>query len=151
MNGTLFTFDANVLIYYVTAGDARQVAAQDLLRRAAEGRCILTLQALGEFFWSSTRKRIVTRQDAAAQVRRWLAVFPSPPPASIAAMETALAASEAGRFGYWDAMLLATAGEAGCTAVISEDMAPGATLGPVRLVPAFRDGAASPEALALLG
>lgn len=151
MNGVRFSFDANVLVYYATAGDPRQALARVMMRQAAERSCILTLQSLGEFFWAATRKRIANRADAAAQVRRWLAIFPPPARASVAAMEAALAASEAGHFAYWDAMLLATAGEAGCTAVISEDMAPGATLGPVRVARAFHDGAVSPDALALLG
>jgi predicted nucleic acid-binding protein len=34
----------------------------------------------------------------------------------------------AGRFSYWDALLLATLGRAGCSVLLSEDMADGATL-----------------------
>lgn len=147
------SLDSNVLIYTVSAGDPRQLAAERLIRLAATGGGVLTLQALGEFFHVASRKGFVTRAEAAAQVRRWLVVFPTPPGASVAALEAALAASATGRFGYWDALLLATAAEAGCAAVISEDMAPGATLGGVRVVPAFAGDAAapSPEALAVLG
>ena len=48
-------------------------------------------------------------------------------------------------------LLLATAAEAGCAAAISEDMAEGAALGTIRVVPAFAgDGGVSPAARALL-
>jgi predicted nucleic acid-binding protein len=46
-------------------------------------------------------------------------------------------ASNAGCFQFHDAVLLATAETAGCTAVISEDMHPGARLGRIQVVPAF--------------
>jgi predicted nucleic acid-binding protein len=123
-----------------------------MLERAILLDCVLTLQALGEFYAACTRKGFATRAEAAAQVRRWLDLFPGAAAATAGAVEAALAAAATGRFGYWDALLLATAAEAGCAAVISEDMAPGAMLGDVRVVPAFAGGAApSPEALAVLG
>jgi predicted nucleic acid-binding protein len=60
-------------------------------------------------------------------------------------------AAAEGRFSYRDALLLATAAEAGCAAAISEDMGDGAALGPIRVVPAFAgDGGVNPAARALL-
>ncbi len=56
-----------------------------------------------------------------------------------------------GRFSYRDALLLATAAEAGCAAAISVDLVDGAALGPLRVVPAFAgDGGVNPAARALL-
>ncbi len=52
--------------------------------------------------------------------------------------------------GYWDALLLATAAEAGCAAAIPDDMADGAALGTIRVVPAFAGGQVSAAARALL-
>ena len=148
---SLVTFDSNILVYAAQAGDPRQEAALELLQLATGGRCVLTLQALGEFFFAATRKRLATRPEAAAQVRRWMAVFPSPIAASATAVVTAMDAAAGGRFSYWDALLLATAAEAGCAAAISEDMAEGAALGSIRVVPAFAgDGGVSPAARALL-
>ena len=49
-----------------------------------------------------------------------------------------------------DALLLATAAEAGCAAAISEDMADGAALGSIRVVPAFAGDGVNPVARALL-
>jgi predicted nucleic acid-binding protein len=88
----------------------------ELLRLAAGGRCVLTVQALGEFFLAATRKRLLARPVAAAQVRRWMTVFPSPAAASVTAVVAAMDAAVEGRFSYWDALLLATAAEAGCAA-----------------------------------
>ncbi len=71
--------------------------------------------------------------------------------AAPADMLAAINASNAGRFQFYDALLLATTGAAGCTAVISEDMADGATLGTVEVVAAFdAAGGIGPRALALL-
>lgn len=146
-----FSVDANVLVYSVHAEERRQLAALEVMERALGADCVLTLQALGEFFHVVSRKRIRPRAEAAQQVRRWLVAFPDAVAASAQGLERAIAESATGRFAYWDALLLATAAEAGCTALISEDMAPGATLGPVRVVPAFAGDLVSPEALALLG
>ncbi len=146
----LVTFDSNVLVHAAQAGDPRQAAALELLRLAAGGSCVLTLQALREFFFVVTRKGRATRPAAVAQVRRWTTVFPSPLAATAAASGTAMDASVAGRFSYRDALLLATAAEAGCAAAISEDMAGGAALGSIRVVPAFAGGGVSAAARALL-
>ena len=146
----LVTFDSNILVYAAQAGDPRQDAALEMLQLAADGRCVLTLQALGEFFFAATRKRLATRPEAAAQVRRWLTVFPSPAAASSTAVVAAMDAVVEGRLAYWDALLLATAAEAGCRAAISENMGDGAALGSIRVVPAFAGQSISPAARALL-
>ena len=44
---------------------------------AARRDCVLTLQALGEFFYVTTRKRMVARTEAAAQLRDWTTAFPT--------------------------------------------------------------------------
>jgi predicted nucleic acid-binding protein len=46
------------------------------------------------------------------------------------------------RFGYWDALILATSLRAGATAVVSEDLADGMILGGVEVVSPF-----APDAL----
>ena len=52
-----FTLDTNILVYAVDrdAGD-RHGTAIDLVDKAAEQDCILTLQALSEFFYAVTVK-----------------------------------------------------------------------------------------------
>jgi predicted nucleic acid-binding protein len=45
----------------------------------------------------------------------------------------ALGEAASGRASYWDALLVATAAEAGCVAIITEDLADGAAVGDVRI------------------
>ncbi|HWE99306.1 MAG TPA: hypothetical protein VG248_05880, partial [Caulobacteraceae bacterium] len=94
---------------------------------------------LSEFYVVVTRKGIVPKAEAAAQVEDWLMLFPALAPTP-AAVRAALAHAAAGRAGYWDALLVATAGEGGCGTVLSEDMADGGRLGSVTVVNPF-DGA----------
>ncbi len=123
-----------------------------IVQRAARLNCVLTLQSLAEFFRATTRKQIVPYAEAAAQVERWLKLFPDLALASASALASAMAAAASGRFAFFDALLLATAGEAGCVAVLSEDMADGATLGRVRVLKSFDTaGRISPLARALIG
>lgn len=147
-----FSLDSNLLVYATDGRDGvRQAAAIEIVVRAARGDCVLTVQALSEFFHAVSRKGIVPRSEAAGQVRRWMDVFAIAPGASANALALALEASAVGRFQFYDALLLATAREAGCAAVISEDMADGAELDGVHLVAAFDgNGRISAGALSLL-
>lgn len=128
-----FTIDTNILVYSVdnTAG-ARHELAREILDRAAEQDCWLTLQALSEFFVVVTRKNLARRTDAAAQVMDWLQIFPSVPPTN-SAVGAALRAASAGRASYWDALLIAAAAEAGCDLILTEDLHDGASFEPVRI------------------
>ena len=113
--------------------------------------CVLTTQSLAEFFQVTTRKRIVPRLLAARYVGRWCAAFPIVG-AGPAELLSALAASNSGAFQFYDALLVATAATAGCTAVISEDMHPGSQLDGAQIVAAFdASGAIGPAARNLLG
>lgn len=98
----------------------------------------------------TTRKRKLRPADAMAEIERLRLLFGPPAAASPDSLDLAMEASAAGRFQFWDAMLLAAAGAAGCTSVISEEMGHGARLGPVQVIRAFAGTDPSPEALALL-
>lgn len=128
-----FTLDTNVLVYSVdnTAGRRHQLAFE-IVDRAAEGECWLTLQALGEFYTAVTRKSIVPRSEAVAQIADWLELFPTVT-ASAAAVRAALAEAAMKRASYWDALLVATAGEAGCTIVLTEDLSDGSVMNGLRI------------------
>ena len=146
-----FSLDSNVLVYAADGCDKpRQAAAIEIIARAAERDCILTPQALAEFFYATTRKGILPRIEATRQVTAWITVFPVTAGAGKSALQTAVVESAAGRLGFFDAMLLATARDAGCTAVISADMSANTILDGVRVVPAFENGCVSRAADALL-
>jgi predicted nucleic acid-binding protein len=98
MSARRFSLDSNLLIYFHDPRDPqKQAVAQQIVTGAAARDCILGLQAAGEFYAAATRKKILTRADAARAVLTYLSTF-----ATFAATENAhrIAAREAvaGRF-----------------------------------------------------
>ena len=132
MNGDRVSLDTNVLFYSVDwdAGE-RHARAVSIVERARDWNCILVLQTLGEFFAAATRKLLMPPADAAAHVEDWLRVFPVEA-AGPATIRHAMAAVREHRLPFWDAMLWATARQAGCTLLLSEDFQHGQVLGGVR-------------------
>ena len=128
-----FTLDTNILVYSVdNAAGAKHRLAIEIVDRAAERDCCLTLQALSEFYAAVTRKGIVRPLDADAQASDWLDIFPCAG-ASPAAVRVALMQAAASRAAYWDALLIATAREAGCEIILTEDLGDGAMVGGVTI------------------
>src|SRR5215472_9547963 len=76
--------------------------------------------------------RELFRLLTAAQAADWLDLFPCAA-ASEASVRTALSEAASGRASYWDALLVTTAGEAGCIAILTEDLADGAEMSGVRI------------------
>ena len=63
-----FTLDSNLLVYSVARTEgARHEAALQIVDRAADADCWLTLQSLSEFY-SVTQRKNISRVLAAAQV-----------------------------------------------------------------------------------
>jgi predicted nucleic acid-binding protein len=146
---TRFSLDANVLVYAADGrAGHRHARALHILVSAARRDCVLTLQALGEFFHAATRKQIVPRHDAAAQVRDLLAIFPTTA-ADVAAFRAALEEAERGTRSFWDGVLIATIARAGCHFLLSENMQDGTRLGGVTILNPFV-GDELPEAVAAL-
>jgi len=151
MSGERFTLDTNILVYSMDGGAGRRrQAAIEVIARAALRDCALTLQAISEFFSVAKRKNLMPVDKAAAQASDWLDLFPIAI-VSKSAARAALATSVAGQLSYWDGLLLATAAEAGCAAILTEDMADGSVLHGVRIVNPFAAAGLSPEAERLLG
>jgi predicted nucleic acid-binding protein len=146
---TRFSLDANVLVYAADGcAGHRHARALHILVSAARRDCVLTLQALGEFFHTAARKRIAPRHDAAAQVRDLLAIFRTAA-ADVEAFRTPLEWAEHGTRSFWDGVLLATVARAGCDFLLSEDMQDGARFGGVIVLDPFV-GDELPEAVAAL-
>ena len=147
-----FTLDTNLLVYSVNLdAGPRHVTAVQIVRSAVNRDCWLTLQAVSEFYAAVTRKGYASAAGSAATANDWLATFPCAA-VSANAIRVALADAVAGRASYWDALLVATAAEAGCTLILTEDLADGGTLGGVGIHNPF-DGAGglTERARALLG
>ena len=139
MTGDRLSLDTNVLFYSVDwdAGD-RHARAVSIINRAENWDCVLVLQTLGEFFAAATRKGRMPHANAVAQVENWLQVFPVHA-AGPATLRQAIAAVREHRLPFWDAMLWATAREAGCTLILSEDFQHGRVLGGVRFHNPFQE------------
>ena len=141
-----FSLDANILVYSVDrdAGE-RYRRARDLVWRASRRNCVLTTQALAEFFHATTRKKLLPLAVARAFVRDWFGVFDvvSADPGALAG---AMDAVEEHRLSFWDAMLWATVRQSGCSVLLSEDMQDGRRLGGVEIIDPF-----APDAEARLG
>lgn len=96
-----------ILIYWADTQDPKSPAAEQLVVRAARAGAVLTVQALGEYYFAITRKRTVPAAAPIANLRHLLTLFPDPIPHRADCLIQA--ASAAGRFPFWDGMLLATA------------------------------------------
>ncbi len=151
MSAERITLDTNVLVYSVDSrAGLRHEIARQVVEMAVGRNCWLTLQAISEFYAAVTRKNLMLRTAAAAQAADWLELFPCLS-ASATAARTALAAASSGRASYWDALLLATAAEGGCGAVLTEDMVDGVMTEGVRVVNPFGSTTLSAMAAHLLG
>jgi predicted nucleic acid-binding protein len=150
MSDERFTLDTNILVYSVDrAAGPRHARARDIVGRARLTACRITLQAVSEFYAVVTRKGLMPRAEAGRVAGYWLEVFPTVA-ASTAAVRASLATASSGSTSYWDALLVATAAEAGCTAILTEDMADGSILHGVRIINPFAGDAIPSAVLALL-
>lgn len=130
-------FDTNVLVYTDDkAAPAKQRKALDLVaehRRARSG--VVSLQVLQEYFVTISRKLHVDATVARRKVEL-LAEF------DVAAPEVVdiLAAIDLHRlhgFSFWDALVLRSAQQAGCSVLFSEDMQNAREVDGVRIVNPF--------------
>ena len=130
--------DTNVLVYADDkAAPAKQRRAIDLVaehRRAGTG--VVSLQVLQEYFVTVTRNLHVDARIARRKVEL-LAEF------DVAAPEVAdiLAAIDLHRlhgFSFWDALVLRSAKQAGCSVLFSEDLQDARELDGVLVVNPFR-------------
>ena len=136
-----FSLDTNILVYAVDRdASERHRRSRELVGRAARRDCVLTVQALAEFFHATTRKNLLSPARAEAFVRGWLDVF-DVVPADNEALVDAMTAVQEHRLSFWDAMLWATAQQTGCSALLSEDMQDGRRLGGVEFINPFASDA----------
>lgn len=134
MSAQRVTLDTNLLVYAVDTGARdRHAKAQKLAELALKTDCVLTLQALSEFYFAVTRKGKLPAAEAKAQVEAWQDLFPVVM-AKPSTLNRAMTATVSLKIGFWDAMLWATARDAGVTLLLSEDFSGGSVLDGVRVV-----------------
>ena len=119
--------DTNVLAYAEdTNGPAKKKASLDLLEKLAPESTLIPVQALGELFAVLVRKAGRPRGRARDAVLTWGDAFPLiETSASVIVMATELTVRR--RLGWWDAVILSAAADAGCRLLLSEDLKDGFT------------------------
>lgn len=146
----MVTLDTNILIYSVDDRDVtKQRVSRLIVASVASGSGRIGFQVCGEFYAAATRRLKRSPWDAAQTARNFATAFDLFAP-TFSSLERALGEAATGRFSFWDANLLAAAEAAGCTHMISEDMADGARLGRIEVVAAFGPSGVSDRARALL-
>jgi predicted nucleic acid-binding protein len=115
-------FDTNILIYADDkAAPAKQRRALDLVtehRRARTG--VVSLQVLQEYFVTVTRKLRVDASIARRKVEL-LAEFHVAAP-DVADILAAIDLHRLHHLSFWDALVIRSAKQSGCTVLFSEDM-----------------------------
>jgi predicted nucleic acid-binding protein len=113
--------DSNVLAYAEGVDDAYRQKRAIAVIDAAAGDLVIPAQSLGELFSVLTRKAGYSKADAGARIQVWCGGY-TIIPTSLAALLDGAALAAAHDFQIWDAIILATAAEAGCQILLSEDM-----------------------------
>lgn len=114
-------FDTNVFVYAVVQDDPRSQQAEDLI---AEGGTV-SVQVLYEFAAVVRRKAKMPWDEVRFAIENIKALCPDPLPITLDTHEGALAIAE--KYGYriYNALIVASALEAKCTILYSEDMQDG--------------------------
>lgn len=138
MTGQRFSIDTNILVYSIDRdAGTRHEQSRVLVDALADRDCVLTVQALAEFFHAVTRKDKMPTEDAAAMVHDWMELFPVANADGRSLGQAIQLANEHG-FAFWDAMLIQAARAAGVTRLLTEDMQDGRTVGTLRLENPFK-------------
>lgn len=131
------TIDTNILIYSLDRnhGEKHKLAIK-VIEKAIKSNCILTLQVLCEFYAVTTRKNSLPQKIAQEQILDWQALFPVVI-AKTESLARAINATSSHKLAFWDAMLWATARDAGVTILLSEDFQSNRLIEKVRVVNPF--------------
>jgi predicted nucleic acid-binding protein len=130
-------FDTNVLIYADDKADARKQKTAIALvaehRRAGTG--VVSMQVLQEYFVTVTRKLGLDSAIARRKVEL-LAEFDVAAP-NLTDILAAIDLHRLHSFSFWDALVIRTAKQSGCTVLLSEDMQDRREIDGVRIVNPF--------------
>ena len=122
-----YALDTNILAYAEGVDDReRRKIARRLLDTLDPAEVVIPVQALGELFNVLTRKAKWPAAQARAAVLAWTDTFEAidtTPGTLLDAMEL----SATHQLAIWDAIMLASAAQAGCRVLLSEDMRHGFT------------------------
>ena len=124
--------DTNVLIYAQSA-DAKADAARDAIFAGG----VISVQVLNEFAAVLRRKLRRDSPAIAAAVADLRASLDPVRPIGVETHEAALALARDHGFGFYDALIVASAMEAGCDRLLTEDLQSGRRIGRLVVVNPF--------------
>ena len=113
-------FDTNVLVYAQGPG-----AKGDAARGALMDGGVISVQVLNEFANVLRRKFRLEWKDVAGAVADVRELFESIRPLDIETHEAAVALAEARGFSFYDSLIVASALQAGCETLLTEDLQDG--------------------------
>ena len=119
-SGSAF-LDTNVLIYAAVGHDPRSITAQAVI---ASGGTI-SVQVLNEFASVARRKLGRSWPEVIRAMRDFRTALSEPLPLGVATHEAALVIAERDGLAFYDALIVASALEAGCSTLFTEDMQDG--------------------------
>ncbi len=132
-----FTLDTNILIYAIDRDSGhKHDYSKYLVGQAALCDCVLTVQALGEFFYATTRKNLLDISHSSKFVNDWLEVFETVSATDSALLE-AIDTIQSHQLSFRDAMILTTARQSGCSTLLSEDLQDGWRLHGIEIINPF--------------
>ena len=120
MRGGAF-FDTNLLVHAALQPDPRSERARGLLARGGA----VSVQVLNEFANVAGRKLRRPWPEVAQALSDIRALCPPPLPITLATHEAALGIAGRLGYGFYDSLTIASALEAGCATLYSEDMQDG--------------------------
>jgi predicted nucleic acid-binding protein len=132
MNAERF-LDTNILVYAYSRDDARTAAARQLLL----GGGVVGLQVLNEFASVARSKLGMTWEEVQEAVEKIVVLCPNP--ISLRLQIHLLALDVCNRYGFsiWDGLIIASALDAGCRTLYTEDLQHGQVIEGVRIVNPF--------------
>jgi len=117
MNADVF-LDTNILIYAIAQDDARTAQARALLQQGGT----ISVQVLNEFANVAHRKLRRRWPDIIEALAALRILFPDPLAVGLATHQAAVAIAQRYGFTFYDALIIASALEAGCSFLLSEDL-----------------------------
>lgn len=126
--------DTNIWVYAVDRSDpAKRERARIAITPRTDAHIAISSQVLSEFYTVVTRRLQPPLSDEqAAQMVDRLSQLPVVP-VDADLVVRAIAGSRTWGISLWDALIIRAAEVAGCTILLSEDLADGATYGSVRV------------------
>ena len=129
--------DTNVLVYlFDSDAPEKQTRAREILREERD-RLVVSVQVLGEFYVTVTRKLAVplTVEAAARAVDALCELQVQALHPDLA--RSAVRRSRSSRLSYWDALIVETALDAGARVLFTEDLQDGQVIDSLRIVNPF--------------